>query len=158
MRILSLPSMLSLHMTWNFSSMATSYTVRREEVTRLVSECRARARKEAGPNKVYLGVEVSRVSGRLPQLGQVGVVQNTILERRGKARRPSRFSDCRDGDENDNWRVCRTLMKPNLSETTVAKVLVIHCGSTITTSCSSLSLNHSSEPCTTEEGETCVHV
>lgn len=54
-------------------------------------------------------------------------------------------------------RWCRTLMKPNLSETTVAKVLVIHCGSTMTTSCSSLSLNHSSEPCTIEE-KTCTHV
>ena len=84
MRILSLPSMLSRHMTWNFSSMATSYTgAQREEATRLVSRCSSSSRTGGELEKkgtLYLGVEVGRVSGRLPQLGQVGVVQDTILE------------------------------------------------------------------------------
>jgi hypothetical protein len=55
-------------------------TQRRGRAHSVGIEMQSKGRKEAGPNKVYLGVEVGRVSGRLPQLGQVGVVQNTILE------------------------------------------------------------------------------
>jgi hypothetical protein len=73
MRIFSLPSMVSLHMTWNFSSMATSCTAfaRNKCQPNLRTDRGGLNESEEAEGITNLGVKVGGMSGRLPQLRQV---------------------------------------------------------------------------------------